>query len=102
VGDFMILEAVRESGGVAMSSPEADISKWMGLANSKEGLAVCPETAVCLGVLDQLMGQGKVNPKDRVLVFNTGAAQKYPESVKADLPKIDLNQPVDWGALLSA
>ena len=102
VGDFMILEAVRESGGVAMSSPEADISKWMGLANSKEGLAVCPETAVCLGVQDQLMGQGKVKPKDRVLVFNTGAAQKYPESVKADLPKIDLNQPVDWGALLSA
>ena len=74
----------------------------MGLANSKEGLAVCPETAVCLGVLDQLMGQGKVKPKDRVLVFNTGAAQKYPESVKADVPKIDLNQPVDWGALLSA
>ena len=102
VGDFMILEAIRESGGVAMSSPEADISKWMGLANSKEGLAVCPETAVCLGVLDQLIGQGKVKPKDRVLVFNTGAAQKYPESVKADLPKIDLNQPVDWDALLSA
>jgi hypothetical protein len=34
-----------------------------------------------------------------VLVFNTGAAQKYPESVTAEVPRIDLNEPVDWGAL---
>ena len=96
VGDFMILDAVRESGGVAMSSPEGDISKWMQLANSKEGVAVCPETAVCLGVLDQLIGQGKIKSKDRVLVFNTGAAQKYPESVTTEVPMLDLSQPVDW------
>ena len=99
VGDFMILDAVRESGGVAMSAPEGDIPKWMQLANSKEGLAVCPETAVCLGVLDQLMGQRKIKPKDRVLVFNTGAAQKYPESVGVELPRIDMTQPIDWKAL---
>ena len=99
VGDFMILEAVRDSGGVAMSAPEGEIPKWMQLANSKEGIAVCPETAVCLGVLDQLMGQGKIQPKDRVLVFNTGAAQKYPESVAAELPRIDMNKPIDWGNL---
>ena len=42
VGDFMIIEAVRDSGGVAMSAPEGDIPKWMQLANSKEGIAVCP------------------------------------------------------------
>ena len=96
VGDFMILDAVRESDGLAMSTPEGDIPKWMHLANSKEGIAVCPETAVCFGVLDQLMGQGRINSKDKVLVFNTGAAQKYPESVNADLPRLDLNQPIDW------
>ena len=33
------------------------------------------------------------------LVFNTGAAQKYPESVQADLPRIDLTKPVDWSAM---
>jgi threonine synthase len=99
VGDFMILDAVRESGGVAMSAPEGDIPKWMQLANSKEGIALCPETAVCLGVLDQLMGEGKVKPTDRVLIFNTGAAQKYPESVTVEVPRIDLNVPVDWREL---
>ena len=96
VGDFMILDAVNESGGEAMSAPEGDIAKWMQLANAKEGIALCPETAVCLGVLDQLAGQGRVKPKDRVLVFNTGAAQKYPEAVEVDLPQFDLNQPLDW------
>ena len=99
VGDFMIFDAVRDSGGVAMSAPEKDIPRWMRLANSKEGIAVCPETAVCLGVLDQLMKQGKVRSKDRVLVFNTGAAQKYPESVSAEVPRIDLSEPVDWAEM---
>ena len=95
----MVFDLLRDSGGVAMSAPEKDIPRWMQLANSKEGIAVCPETAVCLGVLYQLMKQGKVRSKDRVLVFNTGAAQKYPESVSADVPRIDLGEPVDWGEI---
>ena len=99
VGDFMILDAVRESGGVAMSAPEVDIPNWMKMANAKEGIALCPETAVCLGVLEQLAAQGKVKPKDRVLIFNTGAAQKYPEAVTMEAPRIDLNEPIDWGAI---
>ena len=99
VGDFMILDAVRKSGGVAMSAPEGDILNWMKMANAKEGIALCPETAVCLGVLDQLMGQGKIKPKDRVLIFNTGAAQKYPEAVSMELPRLSLDQPIDWTEL---
>ena len=99
VGDFMILDAVRKSGGVAMSAPEGDILNWMKMANAKEGIALCPETAVCLGVLDQLMGQGKIKPKDRVLIFNTAAAQKYPEAVSMELPRLSLDQPIDWTEL---
>src|SRR5205085_7045888 len=46
VGDFMILDAVRQSGGVALTSREGDIPKWMQLVSSQEGIALCPETAV--------------------------------------------------------
>ena len=99
VGDFMILDAIRESSGAAIAAPENDIPKWMMLANSLEGISLCPETAVCLGVLDQLAGQGRVNAKDRVLIFNTGAAQKYPETVETELPLINLDQPIDWNEL---
>ena len=99
IGDFMILDAIRESDGNAITTPEKDIPKWMKLANTLEGVSLCPETAVCLGALDQLAGQGIVKPKDKVLVFNTGAAQKYPEAVTTELPKINLDQPIDWKTL---
>jgi threonine synthase len=81
VGDFMILDAVRESGGTAVAAPEADILKWMKLAASQEGIALCPEAAICLGALEILLRRGDIKPGERALVFNTGAAQKYPEAV---------------------
>ena len=99
VGDFMILDAVRESGGVALATPEADIPKWMRLAASKEGIAICPETAVCIGALEVLLQRGTIKPSDRVVVFNTGAAQKYPEAITERLPLIDLAKPLDWASI---
>jgi threonine synthase len=99
VGDFMILDAVRESGGSALATPEADIPKWMRLANSLEGVALCPETAVCLGALEALLAQRAISPDDRVVVFNTGAAQKYPEAVREELGRIDINEPIDWSRI---
>jgi threonine synthase len=99
VGDFMILDAVRESGGLALAAPEADIPKWMQLAAAREGIALCPETAICLGALEILLKRGTIGPKERILVFNTGAAQKYPEAVQESLPRLDIGQPIDWGKI---
>lgn len=99
VGDFMILDAVRQSGGVALAAPEADIPKWMQLVSSKEGIALCPETAVCLGALEILIRRGAIRPDERVLIFNTGAAQKYPEAIQPHLRRIDLAHPIDWNAI---
>jgi threonine synthase len=99
VGDFMILDAVRESGGVALATPESDILKWMRLANSREGIALCPETAVCLGALEVLLRRGTIKSDDRILIFNTGAAQKYPEAICEQLARIDISKPIDWSAI---
>ncbi len=99
VGDFMILDAVRASGGLALATPEADIPKWMQLAATLEGISLCPETAVCLGALEVLLARGAIKPDERIVIFNTGAAQKYPEAVHEDLPRIDLAQPIDWDAI---
>ena len=101
VGDFMILDAVRESGGVALATPEADIPKWMRLASTREGIALCPETAVCLGALEVLLQRGAIKRDERILIFNTGAAQKYPEAIQEQLPRIDVTRPIDWAALRS-
>ncbi len=96
VGDFMILDAVRASGGSAVAVPENSIAPWMRKAISAEGLAICPETAVCLGALEMLLARGEIKPHERIVVFNTGAAQKYPEAVREDLPLLDISKPLDW------
>jgi threonine synthase len=99
VGDFMILDAVRQSGGVALATPEADIPKWMQLASAKEGLAICPETAVCFGALEILLRRRIISSEDRILIFNTAAAQKYPEVMREELPRLDPHKPIDWTAM---
>ena len=96
VGDFMILDAVKESGGLALQVEEARIREWMQLTTASEGIAICPETAACIGALERLTHEGWIRPDEKVVVFNTGAAQKYVEVMRCDLPKIDITQPIDW------
>ncbi|MBB73650.1 MAG: threonine synthase [Planctomycetaceae bacterium] len=96
VGDFMILDAVRESGGCALAVEEARITDWMRQAVTAEGISVCPETGACIGALEQLIADGQVGPDERVVVFNTGAAQKYVEAITTTLPHIDLSQEIAW------
>jgi threonine synthase len=99
VGDFMMLDAIRASGGCAIAGREERIGAWMRRAISREGISVCPETAVCFDCLEMLIADGKVRPEEEVVVFNTGAAQKYPEAVPFELPRLDKDQTVDYGAL---
>jgi len=96
VGDFMILDAVRQSGGLAFAVAEERIRDWMELAVRSEGIAVCPEAAACVGAAEQLSASGWIGPDERVVIFNTGAAQKYPEAMAASLPRLDKNTPIDW------
>jgi threonine synthase len=96
VGDFMILDAVRESGGLATCAEEAGIRGWMRQAVAAEGIPLCPESAACVGALEALVRQGWIRPHERVVIFNTGAAQKYPEAIAAPLPRLDKNAPLDW------
>lgn len=95
VGDFMMLDAIRGSGGLALAGREERIGHWLRQVCSLEGIGICPETAVCFDCLEQLRQAGKVQPDERVVVFNTGAVQKYPEAVPLTLPRINKDQPLD-------
>ncbi|MFO0969222.1 MAG: threonine synthase [Gemmataceae bacterium] len=99
VGDFMMLDAIRASRGLAAAGREEAIVPWMRRVASLEGIAICPETAVCFDVLERLVATGKVGKEESVVVFNTGAAQKYPEVVPLDLPRLDKDRPIAYGAL---
>lgn len=99
VGDFMILDAVRSSGGRAVAVAETRIREWMSLGARLEGISICPESAACIGALELLSAEGWIRSDDRVVLFNTGAAQKYPEAMRVDLPRIDKDRPIDWDKL---
>jgi threonine synthase len=82
VGDFMILDAVRESNGRVVAVPEAGIVEWTRRVCSEEGLSLCPETACCFIALQQLIDESWIGRDERVVVFNTGAMQKYVEVMR--------------------
>ena len=101
VGDFMMLDAIRASGGCAIVGREERIVEWMRRGMSLEGISLCPETAVCLDCLENLLAAGRISANEEVVVFNTGAAQKYPEIVPLKLPHIAKEQPVNYELLIS-
>jgi threonine synthase len=88
VADFMMLDAIRASGGLAMTGREDRIVEWVRRGMSREGISLCPETAVCLDCLEGLVRDGKIQRDEQVVVFNTGAVQKYPECFKLDLARL--------------
>ena len=103
VGDFMMLDAIRASGGCAVAGREGRIGEWMRRASAAEGVSVCPEAAVCFDCLEILLADGRVRRDEEVVVFNTGAAQKYLEALPVELPAIDKDRPPEetWARLES-
>lgn len=99
VGDFMILDAVRASGGTAVAVEDARIPEWMQLAISSEGIPVCPESAACVGAAAKLVESGYIHPDERVVIYNCGAAQKYPHVVPPQLTRLGKSDWIDWDRL---
>lgn len=102
VGDFMILDAIRASGGLALDVEESRLGEWMRLAAASEGISLCPEAAACVGALEKLVQSGRLRPDQTVVIFNTGAAQKYVEALAVSLPRLDCQAPIDWTQFAAA
>jgi threonine synthase len=77
IGDFLVLRAVRESGGAAVAVDDADMVVAMKEIGSLEGISAAPEGGASLHALKMLQQQGRIRRSDTVVVFNTGGALKY-------------------------
>ncbi|MCK4574738.1 MAG: threonine synthase [candidate division Zixibacteria bacterium] len=77
VGDFLILKAVRESGGTAIAVSEDDLMNDTIELAAKEGIFSAPEGGATLSALKKLLANGFVEPDDRVVLFITGTGYKY-------------------------
>ena len=76
----MILDALRASGGTAISVTDVELIAAVGEIGALEGVFCAPEGAACLPALKQLLKTGEVKRDERVVLFNTGAGVKYVES----------------------
>ena len=83
IGDFLILDALRASGGAAVAVGDDELLAAVGEMGAAVGLFVAPEGAACLPALRRLMARGEVRSGDRVVLFNTGAGVKYLESFES-------------------
>jgi threonine synthase len=77
IGDFLVLRAVRESGGTAVAVQDTDMVAGMRELGRREGISAAPEGGAALQAVKQLLRDGVVKPSDTVVIFNTGGALKY-------------------------
>ena len=80
IGDFLILDAIRSSGGTAIAVTDEELLAAVTEIGALEGVFCAPEGAACLPALRKLIADDVVSPDEQVVLFNTGAGVKYLES----------------------
>jgi threonine synthase len=91
IGDFLILDAIRESEGTAVAVTDEELIAGARELARREGIFAAPEGGACVPALRKLIERGKVKPGERVVLFNTGSGIKYLDvfdsEVKARTPR---------------
>jgi len=97
IGDFLILRAVRESGGQAMAVGDPAILKAVDDAAKKDGLLLCPEGGATLAAYKEALRTGLVDEDERTVLFNCATGLKYPMPEANDT--LDRHAEIDLAAL---
>ena len=97
LGDFLILRAVRESGGFAIAVSDAAITAALDEVSRQEGFLLCPEGAATYAAYKQALADGRIRRDERAVLFNCATGLKYP------LPPVtrtlDRLKPIDYAGL---
>lgn len=97
VGDFLILRAVRESGGFAIAVSDDAIRDALSDVAREEGFLMCPEGAATFAAYRQSLADRRIKATDRVVLFNCATGLKYP--LPASDRTLDRHKPIDFAAL---
>ena len=82
IGDFLILDAIRASGGTAVSVLDRELLAAVGEVGAAEGIFAAPEGAACLPALRKLIDSYQIDEGETVVLFNTGSGIKYLEALE--------------------
>ena len=77
LGDFMVLDALRESGGTAVAVEDQELLDAGHLLAESEGIFAAPEGASCVAAAERLVREGFLNASDEAVIYNTGTGLKY-------------------------
>ncbi|NQV65724.1 MAG: threonine synthase [SAR86 cluster bacterium] len=97
IGDFLILDAVRQSGGFACAVDDEAILEMQAQVTRQDGLLLCPEGAATAAALAQEVATGRISKDERVLLFNCASGLKYP--MPTNDRYLDIGQPIDFAQL---
>jgi threonine synthase len=97
IGDFLILRAVRESGGFAIAVDDVAITAALAEAAREAGLLLCPEGAATYAAYKQARADGRIRGDERALLFNCATGLKYP--LPAVHRMLDRTKPIDYASL---
>lgn len=94
LGDFLVLNAVRESGGTAIAVSDREMMEECLALASTEGLFVAPEGGACLAALRKLRASGFLKAEERIVIYNTGSGYKYLEAFEEHMAPQGFRQDV--------
>ncbi len=97
IGDFLILDALRESGGFATAVSDEEILSMQYRIASTEGLLLCPEGAATAAALAKEVSTGRIGREEHVVLFNCATGLKYP--MPAVEQHLDITSPIDFTTL---
>jgi len=88
LGDFLVLDAVRSTGGTAIAVTDDELLAAQRALARDEGTWICPEGAACFAAVGQLREAGWLSAGEDVVVLNTGTGLLYPDTVAVDVPTV--------------
>lgn len=92
LGDFLILDAIYDTGGTAVAVDDEALLAAQELCARLEGAFVCPEGAAAFAAVRLLRKDGWLAEDEEVVVLNTGAGIKYPDTVTVTVPTLDIGE----------
>ncbi|MFT6432221.1 MAG: threonine synthase [Candidatus Azotimanducaceae bacterium] len=99
IGDFLILDAVRESNGFAVQVDDDKILSMQASVAKEDGILLCPEGAATAAALVQERASGRISKDEKVVLFNCATGLKYP--MPAIDQFLDLEKPIDYDAIVA-
>jgi threonine synthase len=101
LGDFLVLNSIRESGGTAIAISDEEMLDAGLLLSQAQGIFPAPEGGACVAALERLLASGFLAPQEQIVIFNTGSGLKYLEAYSARFPRQGASEQDKLGGLIT-